>query len=591
MAKDNKDSINSEGYRGAISDILKSAKSIEKTAEAQARQHDALSKAQEAALKASALVSNRGDETSRKLFDMTKAVESKLTSSTLTETQIANRLVEIESLTNSIDKLTAITPTKADEVIEVKEDETIEAINKLIESQEKALEVNSIQNLSKELSAKISSLGGFLGVNSDETTKQLKETFSTINADLTKAIEDDNQEQIELSRKQLEAFSKTVQNQEEIRENRKREDERNSLLLRSAEGIKNLGTKFEGIAKGITSKAGFFAKLIPLALVILSQIDREKFISVMESLKDVFLRIVSVTRGIINILQGDTEEGVERLKANMLTVAGIIGGLAIFFAGPIVAVLGFISKTLVLLFKSIVFVSKLFVVFKAFFVKTLIPSVLAMFAGIKAALFPVLIIGAKFILIGALLAAAFLGIKKLLEMTVEKLKLDSVKDLLFIALGGLQDGLAGLVNFFIDIVNGVSGFISKYGNRVLKFFNIDFEIPTLDIAKLATDNASKAIAEGQQRRIERESAEADIPEITITDPAIVTDMNNTGFDLDNISFENLGLSQEMMKEMSAPSMISAPSVSAQDNSNTITNVIQQPSSKTSALIGSYSFAR
>jgi hypothetical protein len=606
--KNDKESLLPKDWTGGISNILKQTQETSAGIKKQISEQDRLSKIQEAKSKALDLVAMQNSEVNQRNLENIEKIENAISSGKLTDAQINNRLAELSEIINTVD----LSLENIDKSIGV--DETAQSIRELTKSQDRQLEIKATEEMSKEIATKLTNLGGLFGSSHNKTTEQLKESFSESNKNLRDAIESGDHEKIKLARAQMEGILSSAEKEEELRKQKQSDKESNSLLLKTATGISNLGDKFEGIAKGITSKAGFFAKLIPIALMILSQIDRDKFEKVFTWLKEAIIRIVDVVRGVVNILTGDTEKGMETLKNNIGTVAFLIVGLALMFAGPIVKVLKFIAVGIKFLYKGL-------------------SIVMAIMKGVisVAALKVIAIVGA--------IGLALFGLYKLFEYIKERLKLDSMKDMFKVILASLQDAVGHMLNFFINIINGITGFVSKYGSRILKFFKIDWEPPNLNIAEMATDNAEKAIAESRRRRTQRELEEQ--PEERIDD--IESDQaprrglfskfsksdsesdgqddlggldlsslggfdgqddlggidlsslgradNMGGFNLDDLSIENSNLTRGLGNDNKNTNIVSAPVTTSQDNRNNVTTVIQQPSSRTSALMSNYAFAR
>jgi len=573
--------------------------------------------------------------------------------------------------------------------------------------------VQSLQKLTKELSnrdkgrtseeqlkllnEKISALEGVFSSKSDESTNTLRDAYEHINEKLKTAIEKNDSRLLTFAEKQLNELQKSTDSVEKEREAQKEAKKSTDLTELMVSKITSLNDKFEGIASGIASKGSFLAKLIPLGLLILSQVDREKFLEVMEWIKNAFVDLLGVFKtiweilktglpeifsGISLILEGDISGGLTKLKDNFGLIASIIGlisvkmfGLTntiigvvriisfaakvISFAAKVIKFFGvFFTKTLIpavySFFTNIMTSSKGLIVaaygklstflkaFRLFTTATLIPAIYGMLSGIVASLTPMLVAAAPFIAIAAAVGLALYGIYELLDYVGKKLGFSGIGDLLKVGVAYLQDGFAHIANFIIDIINGAINAISGIAKKVAGWFGFKVDLPKGEFERLATDNAERISAELKEKEANRKAqeeleksnqpTESDVPNSNIITPNIIIpetnfqmpdfsnmDMgsiegieipeqnqsglapsglpvipsdNSTGFDIDALSNMNNAELQSMMTgAKSGTSIVTAPVMNAPNNSSTVTNVVQSPSSRTSMLMGSYSYAR
>ena len=181
----------------------------------------------------------------------------------------------------------------------------------------------------KETQAKLRSLQ-MTAAAGDPLTQQLSEDFKTSQNALKAAIESGNQKQIELARQQVEAAQNAIVSEEDRREAIKKQDEANSLLA-------GLGDKLSAGRDAAVATGGFLAGIAGLALLFM---DPETFTNIVmkaiESLKTVF-----ETFGFL--IDGDMEGLKKNLDENKGLFAGILAGIGVFFAGPIMNAISFLS--------------------------------------------------------------------------------------------------------------------------------------------------------------------------------------------------------------------------------------------------------
>lgn len=396
------------------------------------------------------------------------------------------------------------------------------------------------------LESTINKLEGFLGVNANETTQQLKSSFETINADLMRAIETGDEKAEALAQAQLEALGRSVESEEKRRESQKILDEQNDRLLQIASGIDGLGNKFDSIASGALKGGGILAGLGALFLAIT---DPEKLAKILGRIIE---GISNTFRGIIQIFQGDFAGGIETLGKDMGAVAGIIGGLALMFGGKIIGMFGklftmgsklvkafqifgafmrgqFVMNMLGYLkgmmqavggafMKGFQLLLKGFQAFRLFMVGTMIPTLVAGFTSMMAAMVPIIVTMAVPLAIIGAIALAFFALKVGLEKIRDALGFTSVFDVLLLGFAYLSDGIAHMVNGITGIINLVIGIAEKIGSFIPGLG--DLELPK--IPKMATDNAAKKRAE-LDAKAEAKALEEAEKNIEQQDPTVAYD--------------------------------------------------------------------
>ena len=200
-------------------------------------------------------------------------------------------------------------------------------VAKKIQDQTKTIDLQT-QN-DKETQSKLKSLQMSTAAG-DPLIQQLNEDFKTSQAALQSAIESGDQKAIELAREQVEAAQNAIVSEEERREALAKQEESNSLL-------RGLGDKLTAGRDAAVATGGFLAGIAALALLFM---DPETFANIVmkgiEALTTIF-----ETFGYL--MEGDMEGLKTHLDENKGLFAGILAGIGVFFAGPIMNAISFLS--------------------------------------------------------------------------------------------------------------------------------------------------------------------------------------------------------------------------------------------------------
>ena len=200
-------------------------------------------------------------------------------------------------------------------------------VAKKIQDQTKTIDLQT-QN-DKETQSKLKSLQMSTAAG-DPLIQQLNEDFKTSQAALQSAIESGDQKAIELAREQVEAAQNAIVSEEERREALTKQEESNSLL-------RGLGDKLTAGRDAAVATGGFLAGIAALALLFM---DPETFANIVmkgiEALTTIF-----ETFGYL--MDGDMEGLKAHLDENKGLFAGILAGIGVFFAGPIMNAISFLS--------------------------------------------------------------------------------------------------------------------------------------------------------------------------------------------------------------------------------------------------------
>jgi len=434
-------------------------------------------------------------------------------------------------------------------------------------SEKLAEQTESIEGQSQavDLGERIKDLGGFLGTKGNEDTKQLKEAFKTINADLESAISSGDSEAEALARKQLEALEESVKNEEERREAAKALKEQKDIFKNMAEGIKNNGEKLSEFASNAVGTAGIIGGIALLALAIMSPEDFAKFISTaIQTVIDIFITIKKEFEGPNGIIE-KAKGFLATVQSLNITIGGILLGAALIFSGPLIlaftnfatllvlnagkilGALKFMGSGLLFFAKGIAFISvQLFLTLGAV-INGLITGLGAIITGLAAAIAPLL----PAIIIAAGVAAIAFAIYKIIE------SFGGVMNTIEVAIGYLADGLAVLGNFFIfigrligNVLGGVAGF---FGFEVPPVLAKMAEAEYFELGRGATkaeEMKAKAKLDKQVRDAEKEREEETpvipgVPNPMLQD-TIVQQVNIDGTNLSNLTTETSDIEKELL---------------------------------------------
>ena len=534
---------------------------------------------------------NFNSDTSRKIADELRKSTEAINSGNLSAEELNVEFAKLEALQKESLEFSR-NPEKEYEKISAT---MLTELSRKIEQQSKIIEADTASN---ELSKKIKELQKTSLYQNKETSTMLADTYAEYSKQLEDAIASGNENDIEIAREQLEALGSSVESEEKRREAAKANDKQTDIFLnmqasleKTADGITNLG---QGAVKGV----GFLAGLAGMFMLFT---DPEKFAKIM---MDVMNIVSDIFNGIILILQGDFAGGLKKFEGHWLAITGIIAGLAAYLLGPIIgafsSIFGVLSKVVTAL-----------KVVRLFMMGTLIPGIMATFTAIFGAMAP-------FVLIGLAIAA----IVGLLMVAVKELGgFDSYGDMFDWAIAGMKDAFGSLVNMFVSVINGIIGFVDKYGGAIAKFLGFDMpDLSQYKLEEMATDNLAKVNEKQAAEKVERdkkkesEDTGADVqpltplvqqpvveaipgqalgiqtlPPIEIqgvqTQPALGVPPVNTGDALNNMSRDNDASNKAAVSNVS---QVISQTSNAPTSNSTVTNIMQMPTSRASMTLASIS---
>lgn len=209
----------------------------------------------------------------------------------------------------------------------------LEALNKKIELSNKA-EVAREKLGQNALGKRLKDLGSAFGKAASKSdmlrAKELQEQYKIADQNLQKAMAGGNDEEIKLAQEQVDRLDETVKSEEDRREQTKKADEANSLLVKISDGVADFGSKLGGFLKGGSILGG----LIGAALALFSP---EKFAEIVRSAIE---KVMTVVDFIKDLIEGDFTNAWETFKNNLGTFAIIIGGLLLYLGPGLISAAG-----------------------------------------------------------------------------------------------------------------------------------------------------------------------------------------------------------------------------------------------------------
>lgn len=452
------------------------------------------------------------------------------------------------------------------------------------------------QGIRRQLNSLESVFGGETNAATQELRKQLEENASG----LEDAIASGDIAAQQYYRENLEMIGEGAESEEKRREALKLAEEQNSAVFQVADRMQIMGEKFDEAIGENARKAGFFAGLAGLALMFL---DPEKF---QELMNKAMVSISGIFQTMYAFITGDWDTFKEKFSENWKSIMAMLGGVALLFGGKIMGLVATVIKTArtfsIFMFGNLLPTLKnMFLsimkslggalmkairglvilgnVFRVFMMSTFVPSMIAAFSGMMAAMIPIIVAMAPILLPILAIAAAFGVISLALVKIRDALGFTSVFDVIQLGLAYLRDGFAHVGNFFINLAEG---FVNSLGwlTPILEWLGVDApDFASMEFKRLETGNAAAkklemekkaAEAKEEEERKKLEQAQADTP--TTID----------GNEILNMSEQNqAGAGGDM-------NVVNAPTVNQTTSSNSVvqSTVIQSPITKATSVLAS-----
>jgi len=206
---------------------------------------------------------------------------------------------------------------------------SLEALTKKVEAENSA---QLFEKSTNDLALKLESLEE----NSTDNSKELARLFKV-------AIEkidnpESSRQAVTAAKKQLEKIDKLAGTEEQRRETEKANNEQNDRLGKIVEGIKGMSSQLSEFVQGAKKGVGWLAGLGALGLLFF---DPE---TLGNMLTDAVNFIFDTIESIRLFLEGDFSGGLKKLEGHFLGLSVALGGILLFFGGPIFKVLSVIGK-------------------------------------------------------------------------------------------------------------------------------------------------------------------------------------------------------------------------------------------------------
>jgi len=406
-----------------------------------------------------------------------------------------------------------------------------------------------------DIEKSLNKLEGFMDRNADETTLQLRSGYEEASMNLKDAIERGDDQAADIARRQIETIKEAAQTEEERREAAKAAELQSTALFSMGDKLEGLGEKMDSM--GLAAKGGFLAGIAGLFLMFT---DPEKFREIIVKVMDT---VTSAFQAITQVLQGGLSGALETMDGKFGALGKLVGVIALFFLPKIISTIGGVFKTLNKLVKAAR-------VFRIFMMGTFIPSMVAAFSSVIAAVTPIVVAMAVPLAIIAGIAAVFFLFKVALEKIRDSLGFTSVFDVLLLGFAYLSDGIAHMVNAVTGVINFVIGIVEKIGRFIPGLDDLDLP----KIPKMATDNASKKKIELQAKAAAAEKEKLEKEEATIEGTAQVIPPT-TADNIENLESQKMDLELDSKRDKPVPSQVNAVSTKS-DNRSSVSTVINYP---------------
>lgn len=343
--------------------------------------------------------------------------------------------------------------------------------------QQSANVVDSVDS-NVDIERSIRALEGTLGVDTNENTTALRESFATANAIMQEqvALQEAglpfDQALLNSAQDQLEMIQAGVKSEEDKREAIKKQEEANSLLGKVVGKLDSVGGK-------VKESGGFLAGIAGLATLLLNPQAFAK------GLNAILNFVGDMVDTVEFIFAGEFGKAGDLIKENGGIIAGILGGLLIMNLGKVIRGVNMLLRG--------------FQILRVFMLGTMVPMLTSAFTAMMAAITPIFAAMAP-VLLPILAIAAIFGIIGLALVKIrDALGFTSVFDVLSLGIAHLRDAFGHIVNLVGSIVNMVLGIVEKFG----RFLGFDVDIPK--IPKMSTDNAAK-----EKVRLQEKAKQAEI---------------------------------------------------------------------------------
>lgn len=358
-------------------------------------------------------------------------------------------------------------------------EEQSKSLEELVEEmKQQSRNVEESVDANVDVEKSIKALEGSLGIDSNENTAALRESFANVNAVMQEqvALQEQglpfDQELLNSAQEQLETIKAGVKSEEDKREGIKKQEEANSLLGKMAKGIEGFGGK-------VKESGGFLAGIAGLATLLLNP---QAFAAGLTAILGFVGDMVAVVE---NVFAGEFGKAGDILKENGGMIAGILGGLLIMNIGKVI--------------KGVSMLVKGFKIFRLFMLGTMVPMLTGAFTAMMTAMTPIFAAMAPVLLPILAIAAIFGVIGLALARIRDAMGFTSIFDVMSLGIAHLQDAFGHVVNMITGIIDTVMGLVEKFAG----FLGFEIDIP--ELPKMSTDNAAT-----EKVRLQEKAKQAEI---------------------------------------------------------------------------------
>ena len=407
-------------------------------------------------------------------------------------------------------------------------EEQSKSLEELVEEmKQQSRNVEESVDANVDVEKSIKALEGSLGIDSNENTAALRESFANVNAVMQEqvALQEQglpfDQELLNSAQEQLETIKAGVKSEEDKREGIKKQEEANSLLGKMAKGIEGFGGK-------VKESGGFLAGIAGLATLLLNP---QAFAAGLTAILGFVGDMVAVVE---NVFAGEFGKAGDILKENGGMIAGILGGLLIMNIGKVI--------------KGVSMLVKGFKIFRLFMLGTMVPMLTGAFTAMMTAMTPIFAAMAPVLLPILAIAAIFGVIGLALARIRDAMGFTSIFDVMSLGIAHLQDAFGHVVNMITGIIDTVMGLVEKFAG----FLGFEIDIP--ELPKMSTDNAAtekvRLQEKAKQAEIEKQQQAEQAPVDPLADLGEVPDIN--AMEVPPITVEAPPISMEELRVITEP---------------------------------------
>ena len=370
----------------------------------------------------------------------------------------------------------------------------------------------------------------------------------------------------------MKEVSDGINDREKQREAERAAELQNMALTQIGQSINKVGSSLGDFAGKAVKTGGLLAGLAGLVLGV---IDPELLMKIITDLTTGFLDLVE---GFMAFFTGDFDTFQTKVKENLGLFSTIIGGILLYFAGPLLTAFGGIFTNLAKLVRAVR-------VFRGFMLVTFIPTMIAgltsigMSMGFAAGTLGVVL--APVLAIIAVIGLLYAGFKALSANLGPGA---SIVDSMKVAALHLVDFLSMLSNGLTFIPRKIIGFL---GPKIAKFlFGDDFDTTKFEtISKgLDTGRGARAAEEIRLKNEKKAAEEAMKEKQRKIEGTVDFDDPMAGIEIEGLQSQQFDLKMAQTGKGGTTIVGGTSAVNSSTNNNNITSIQYAPPSASSQMI-------